>query len=62
MNWGNGVERGENILLRRGQRGEGQGCGAAFEMKIGDLAESVEAGLHGVAAERAVDVQVHKTR
>ena len=31
-------------------------------MKIGDLAESVEAGLHGVAAERAVDVQVHKTR
>ena len=35
---------------------------SAFEMKIGDLAESVEAGLHGVAAERAVDVQVHKTR
>ena len=62
MNRRNSVEGVENIFLRRGQRGERQGCGAAFEMKISDLAEGVESALHGVAAKCAVDVQVYKAR
>src|SRR5438552_8464722 len=44
------------------RRGEQKGGGAAASMIIANCAESFDGAVHGVAAERAVNVKINKTR